>query len=73
MGAADCKTKLFYNANSGFVLNAPGAIYNIKKTLADAKTMIVLISIIITDKGHSKKSIQQHTNAFEDLSTLSRS
>lgn len=35
--------------------------------------MIVLISIIITDKGLFKKSIQQHTNAFEDLSTLSRS
>ena len=44
-----------------------------RKLSADAKTMIVLISIIITDKGHSKKSIQQHTNAFEDLSTLSRS
>ena len=47
MGASDCKTKLFYNANSDFVLNAPGAIYNIKKTLAGAKTMIVLIIIII--------------------------
>jgi len=34
--------------------------------------MIVLI-IIITDKGHFKKPLQQHTNAFEDLSTLSRS
>ena len=50
---------------------APYTMY--RKRLADAKTMIVLISIIITDKGHSKKSIQQHTNAFEDLSTLSRS
>ena len=44
-----------------------------RKLSADAKTMIVLISIIIIDKGHFKKSIQQHTNAFEDLSTLSRS
>lgn len=50
---------------------APYTMY--RKLSADAKTMIVLISIIITGKGHSKKSIQQHTNAFEDLSTLSRS
>ena len=68
MGASDCKTKLFYNANSGFVLNAAGAKYNIKKTLADAKTMIVLIIIIIiiiiyyTDKGHFKKPLQQQNN-----------
>ena len=34
--------------------------------------MIVLI-IIIKDKEHFKKPLQQHTNTFEDLATLSRS
>ena len=73
MGASDCKTKLFYDANSGFVLNAPGAIYNIKKTLADAKTMIVLIIIITLIRDTLKSLYNNILMPVEDLSTLSRS